>query len=158
MREVRKLVVFIPLLVFLLLSGCSNSIGAIENSSEDIASSALIHGWDINEITYQEGVWPGESWKAPQFPVKEESVSIEAQYISDAETAVQVASSLVGSFKHHDYFSNYAPQYIFFDVEGKIWYIAFWETWNNDAPIVGSDFTIAIRQKNAEVLGMWVGE
>ena len=45
-------------------------------------------------------------------------------------------------------------QQVFFDTQDEIWIVSFWE--NNE--MVGSDFSIAIKAENAQVIKMWVGE
>lgn len=145
----KKVVIFLILLA-LLLSGCGNNTEIpnvnSDGKSSESSSTSNKENSDMNEITFQEGVWSDKDWEKVEFP-------FEKDCIPDKETAVNVTKLFLGKFQQQNYFINYVPQSVFYDTEDKIWIVSFSE---GDYP--GADFTIAIRRENAEVVKMWVGE
>ena len=113
------------------------------NSNEGIASSSN------DSIPYQEGIYDDKDWENIDIPVNEVC-------IPDKDTAIKVASAIVDRFQKEGYFPDYIPQTVFFDTEDKIWIISFGE--NRGLYDDGSDFSIALKAENAEVIKMWVGE
>ena len=146
----KKIIIILTLLT-LLLFGCGNHeespVSCTCKEPDNASGTCRMEEIDMNEMIYTEGVWSDEDWRTIEFPFEKEC-------ITDKETAVKIACIFFENFKQQGYFSNYTPRSVFYDIENKVWFVAF------DAGITypGANFVIALRQENSEVIKMWVGE
>lgn len=87
-------------------------------------------------------------------PSADHGVSIEWGGIQDAKTASIIASAILEQYQSKEKFADFKLFSVEHDVDAGIWIMVFWE--DNDYP--GASLTIAIREKTAEIIGVWVGE
>ncbi len=128
-----KQIIIITFIIFstiLLCIGCENGVS------------------DVHGVEYTEGIFQQKDWENLE-------VSFDRDCISDKQTAISIGKALLLNFQNQGYFPNYELQTVFYDTEDGIWILSFWESKDN---YVGSDFSIAISEKDGQVIKMWVGE
>lgn len=83
---------------------------------------------------------------------------LDTEFVPDMESAVKIASVIFSNKQKQGFFKEYELQQVFYDKNDKVWIIGFWKPEKNGIITVGSDFNIAISQKNGEILKVWSGE
>lgn len=102
----------------------------------------------IDGVIFDEGIYQYKDWDNMEF-------AVEGDCVKDKETAIEIAISITEGFQKEGFFTGYVPQSVYFDTEDNIWIVCLYP---NEEGYVGSDFCIAIKKDNAEVVKMWVGE
>ena len=128
-----KQIIIVTFLIFsaiLLCIGCENGVS------------------DVPGVEYTEGIFKKKDWENLE-------VSFDRDCISDKQTAISIGEALLLNFQNQGYFPNYELQTVFYDTEDGIWILSFWESKDN---YVGSEFSLAISEKDGQVIKMWVGE
>jgi len=100
------------------------------------------------KISISSGIYQNKNWESFEFPISDECVP-------NSDTAISIAQSIMLNFKKEGMFKDYSLQSVFFDTQDKIWIVSFYPDKKGYA---GSDFHIAIRRDNAQVVKMWVLE
>ena len=86
-------------------------------------------------------------------------VDVKGKAIKNAETAGKIGYALLEQFQEEGYFPDYRLQHIMHDPEKGVWIVSFWEdSDDSEGTWVGGDFTVAFREDDAQIIGMWVGE
>ena len=80
--------------------------------------------------------------------------AIEWAGIQDAKTAGIIASAILEQYQSQGFFTTFKLFSVEHDKDAGIWVAGFWE--DNDFP--GASLSIAIREKTAEIIGVWIGE
>lgn len=83
----------------------------------------------------------------------------DTECVPDMESAVQIANIIFSNKQKQGFFKEYELQQVFYDKNDKVWIVSFWTPYDEKhGYMVGADFSIAISQKNGEILKTWVGE
>lgn len=83
----------------------------------------------------------------------------DTECVPDMESAVQIANIIFSNKQKQGFFKEYELQQVFYDENDKVWIVSFWTPYDEKhGYMVGADFSIAISQKNGEILKTWVGE
>ena len=142
-----KRIIVLVLLLF-ALSGC--------------AEKAEVSDVDMSNILYLEDVWTDDAWGESNLPLEMDCIpAFEKDGIPDKETAIRATQIVVESYQKQGYFENYAPFLVLYDTEKKIWIVSFSDGLHSPESgyySVGACVSIAVRQENAEVIRIWVGE
>ena len=125
----KLLLILLPVILLSMFTACSN------------------HGdHSQQEIPYSEGAF--DEWNQIEFPFNETCVP-------DQETARKICDIIVSNYQEQGYFEHYSAQEIHHDTENSIWIITYWD---NSTDAISATFSIAIREKDAQVVQMWVNE
>ncbi len=87
-------------------------------------------------------------------PNAEHGVPIEWSGIHDSQTAGIIASAILEQYQSEGFFTTFKLFSVEHDTEEGIWVVRFWE----DVDYPGSDLTIAISERTAEIIRVWAGE
>lgn len=110
---------------------------------------------DYSKIKFLSGEYYNKIWN--QDDVQN---IFDSNCVPDMESAVQIANVIFYNKQKQGLFKEYKLQSVFYDESDDVWIISFWKPYDekNCLITVGSDFNIAISQRNGEVLTYWVGE
>lgn len=86
----------------------------------------------------------------------ERGVPFEIEGINNAEAAGKIAGVILGQYQKEGLFKDYCLQLIEHDSGKGIWIVSFWA--DDKETIPGSDLEIALREDNAQIVGIWIGE
>ena len=146
-----KRVVVSLALLSMCLSGCGATTGPGTTNSRGTPSgtpSASIQRLpEVGAMTYAEDTWYYQYWETPEFP-------LEADRVPDMETAVGVATAILGGIQRKGELSGFVPGAVFYDTDDEIWFIVFSDDWEHP----GGDLSIALRRDSGEVVEMFFGE
>lgn len=110
---------------------------------------------DYSNIDFLSGEYYNKTWNQDN-----DQNILDSNCVPDIESAVQIANVIFYNKQKQGLFKEYKLQSVFYDESDNVWVISFWKPYNekNGSLTVGSDFNIAISQKNGQVLTYWVGE
>ena len=118
-----------------------------QSTTEDCQESemAVDEIYKVHEIRENEK----DYWEKENCPVLDDC-------LVDAESASSMAEVILARFQREGYFAGYTLQDIEYQSDPGIWVIHFWDS--SEPDWITPEFAMAIRQDNAQVLKMWVGE
>ncbi|MBQ7475097.1 MAG: hypothetical protein IJS78_04160 [Clostridia bacterium] len=125
-----KLLIFFAILFLLFFSGCK-----VENRGGE-------------KVAIESGIFHDKNWN--------ESIgTYQMDAVPNGDTAIKICSAIFDAMEKKTDYNNLTVRSVFFDEQDKIWIVNFGKS---DPSVVGGDCSIAIKQKNGEVLRIWFGE
>lgn len=82
----------------------------------------------------------------------EEVGVIKTDCAPDMQSAVRIANIAFVNCQQQGRFKNYELQSVFYDESDCVWVVSYWEPIKN---AFGSSVSIAVSQKNGEILKIW---
>lgn len=146
-----KRTVIILLAVFVFLSGCNYS-----NESTTEVETETTHA-ESNHLFYTDNPSMKErviNFNYEDYIHERGDFSIEWSGIVSEETAGEVATAVLKQYQREGFFVDYQLQLIKHDSEKGIWLAVFWP----EPLMPGADMSIAFREDNMQIVGIWVGE
>lgn len=78
--------------------------------------------------------------------------------VPDKETAIKVATVIFQAQKDSDFTKDYLPSSVWYDEADHIWIVIFKRSEDIGKSVCGGNYTICIRESDAQVIGFRAGE